>query len=217
MGTQSDTNQYPSYEIDLIIYSMNTLMKVRANENEISGLKSKLLKKEEDYDNLMASIHKNRLELMKKQEEMQHDCDKKIEFLLQQLKQAEIRVNMTSSSSMPLTSIDRNKNEGDKFSMTPRSQQLSRSIERRVSDDKLVLCSDVSQLQCDEQGFRPSYGIASHPVASEKRLNDDRVDANIHQEVIRRWTSEKDRRVILEKKISELNRDLRYLRSRNEY
>lgn len=89
-------------------------------------------------------------------------------------------------------------------SPSPRSSSLSR--EKHMPDSVLATSTELP----------PSLWTSSAMVKNESSLNPDEklVDWNIHQEVLRRWQNEKDRRELLEKKIREFSRGGRSINSR---
>lgn len=131
-------------------------------------------------------------ELQRKQENANAESNEKIEYLLQQLKLSELKVNQILSNkhlemiSQGIFDISQSNNT---ISSRPSTTSSMRSM--RVSGERKIAVSD------------------------EEIQRSNANDGSFSQEIIRRWNSEKERRAMLEKKNKELMKEIRRLKNIN--
>jgi hypothetical protein len=197
--------------VEMMLTSINAAAQQDLDRQALQSLKHELERKQEQQEELISSLQRHRADLLKKQEDTRMDYDEKIELLLQQLRAAEERVNhlLANNAALPPAPTSRPSTADGRYrsassakvsSASPASGNLTaRSIERSIPDRQLL------------------HGAASQSDEYQKETSMDNgyVSAQIHQEVIRRWQAEKDRRVLLESRTAELSKELRLLKSKS--
>ena len=225
--------------------------------------------KESDYEELVNSFQRSKSEFTRKLEQQRQQYDDKVQFLLQQLRQAENRatnsgsrnspasianspigfpqqaqpsmsiITASASSSRPNTAnssgtqqmpprISSNLNyrsgllenvreylgnpSGGVGSLPGTPMRSSKSIEKRLSDRDLANTFDVNSgtasIQYPLQGLQHRGSVGGMSPKGNAN-NGGVVDNQLHQEVIRRWQAEKERRELLEQRNIQLTKELR--------
>lgn len=195
-----------SMVVDLMMLSINMQSKQDLDRQSLSNLKLELERKHEEQENLISTLQRNRVDLLRKQEDTRNEYDEKIELLLRQLRAAEERVNNLLANNVPLMRPDTAEGAGRYRSSSRPStatlyqtenSRISRSAERSIPERQLMTTSQSDQHQHIDENSSEGH-----------------VSMQIHQEVIRRWQAEKDRRVLLESRTAEMSKELRLLKSK---
>ena len=174
------------------------------NRNQSCAQESKntlmqLEDKNAEFEQLALVLHRTRGDLTRKLEKQQKEYEDKISFLIQQLRGAEMKIH--ESSSLLRKSFEGNdrlessqhRNAGSQY-LRPRTAHVAGGSQstRRFSD---TLGDNMGQT-VDQGGGKKSDAQTREEIA----------------DAIRKWESEKQRRELLEKRNSELMRELRMYR-----
>ena len=210
----------------------------------------KLEAKENELEEVQMNSSKVRNDFLRRQDQLKREGDDKIAFLLQQLRQAENKLNTSQqlmdsttvtngASGRPMTGPLGHGTSGQQLrsSSSANSRPSTAVVTPNTPTPKLSRLSDegLARQSLDAvQGLVDMYanannngndgndgnngnGIANTDINSNRRPPED-SDRFLQQqqqqeEILRRWHSERERREQLEKKNSELFRELRVLRA----
>ena len=172
--------------------------KHRANNNqrEVVQLQCRLDEKEGECEDLMNNIQKTRGDSLRKLEQMRRASEDKIAFLLQQLRAAEARV--VETSTLLRRSCD-TAIESPFFSTT--------------QDEKI----DTTRISGGINQFNsrvPDATLLAYGRDGRESLDFGLTDYDFRREVCGRWMAEKERREQLERRNSELAKEVRSLRDK---
>lgn len=206
-------------------------MQFRANiDNESTKLlRLQLDEKAAELDDAQSSVNKIRNEFIRRQEQLKREADDKIAFLLHQLRHAENKVSSSINSEAFQSSPMNRVNTGGGVPITPaRVPQLP---ERQLFDAVIensgvkirtkpgASVSDnsnrrISDAELTRQSISSEAGAAGGGggTGGTGSTSGGEGDQQSHQEILRRWLSEKERREQLEKRNGELMREMRALR-----
>jgi hypothetical protein len=207
---------------DLARHLIDVKYKASMEDGLSQQLQQQLEAKQTELDDLQASANKLRNEYQRRSEQSKREGEDKIAFLVQQLRQAENRHNVFNgnSTNVSMTSISRSVPDQPQLSVsrpTTAAGTAPQTPIHRFSDTVLARVS---------HDFVSSSPAATGPAESSFRHLSLRKDAasvesstfiqqQQQEEILRRWQAEKDRREQLEKKNSELFRELRDLRAKS--
>jgi hypothetical protein len=181
--------------------------------------------KNAEFEQLALVLHRTRGDLTRKLEKQQKEYDDKIAFLIQQLRGAEMKIH--ESSTLLRKSFDGSDSVGGgglgtsqhrnaaSMYLRPRTSHvagssvgfgMSAAMDGQTSEGPLLPSSSSG----DEAGKREDSGRGREQGGGEARRSEEQVTAD----ALRKWEGEKQRRELLEKRNSELMRELRIYRER---
>lgn len=172
--------------------------RLEKNTQHVKDMQLKLEDKCSEFDQLATVLHRTRSDMSQKISRQQKDFDEKISFLLQQLRDTEVKLHENSN-------------------------MLRNSLESQSSKANISVSGTNSNVGGAMDMFiRPKTGPARTSMTiSVKSMNDglrsskedEEQNVEDNEELMRKWSAEKQRREQLEKRNGELIREIRVLRS----
>lgn len=164
--------------------------------------------KNAEFEQLALVLHRTRGDLSRKLEKQQKEYEDKIAFLIQQLRGAEMKIH--ESSSLLRKSFDVN------------DSGILGSAQHRNEASMYLRPQTANAVGHRDMGLVASFGANSDSnktggdgLTKSHYLHFNSITANeVAEDALRKWESEKQRRELLEKRNSELMRELRMYRER---
>lgn len=188
----------------ILKFSMQLLIKYRIKcgnfQNFNEDMKIQLEEKSQEYDKLVNVMHKFRSENMKKQDSMKKEYEEKISFLLQQVKNLEIRNNQIQ---LQVNQQIKDQSLPPSLSTTPRE-----SLSRAVTPSSTL---KARLLQSQSHKFEEYLHSQETSLKANQELS--QVPETIQRDLFQKWIAEKERREQLEKRNFELMKEIKIMRS----
>lgn len=167
--------------------------------------------KNAEFEQLALVLHRTRGDLTRKLEKQQKEYEDKIAFLIQQLRGAEMKIH--ESSNLLRKSFDGNTtSDGGEGSLLGSSQHRNAgSLYLRPRTSHAAHGRTQMSMRTSSSG-----GVNDGNVRDGGRKEDTTSAADNDEvaDAVRKWESERQRRELLEKRNSELMRELRIYRGR---
>jgi DNA repair exonuclease SbcCD ATPase subunit len=202
---------------ELIAQLLDMVVQHRTESSGSSGALKQLQQQFEDktaeYDEVVRTMQKARTEAIRRQEQQKREAEDKIAFLLTQLRAAEARrAQEDHGSSGSLAGSSHRREENAPYSVANRvTSQFAATTGGTSRPVSASATSDPRRTLGASLAVRTS---GHYRPPSDAQLSDMvRLDpGDLNKEIERRWLAEKERREQLERRTTEMARELRQLR-----
>jgi hypothetical protein len=214
----SDASKLDAGAEELITQLLDMVVQHRTESSGSSGALKQLQQQFEDktaeYDEVVRTMQKARTEAMRRQEQQKREAEDKISFLLNQLRAAEARRAQEDHGS-----------SGSVSGSSQRREEFSApySVANRVTSQFATTTGGTSRPVSASGAADPRRALGAslavrtsghYRPPSDAQLSDmARLEpGELNKEIERRWMAEKERREQLERRTTEMARELRQLR-----